>query len=218
VCKKEVDMNRLITYLLLLAFFAAALSGCGSAEPRQIASYPVQIDKESPAYQPGSTQFVYAAYIEMEVSDPSSAAKKAANLAATYDGYLVSSHTYHWDNLDQVTVVLAVPASNFEKMHTALLRLGKLTSERVSGEWEDGGWNAYSEVTVNFSPSALAWPSLPNGWNPERTLRQAFNVFLTIFGFLADIVIWLLVVVGPFALLGLAAWAVVRRLRRTARR
>ncbi|MBN2550223.1 MAG: hypothetical protein JXB15_13755 [Anaerolineales bacterium] len=59
------------------------------------------------------------------------------------------------------------------------------------------------------------FPDLPGiGWNPGRTLRSALGVFLSIFGFLADIIIWLLVVVGPFVLLGWGGMKLARRLRR----
>ena len=59
------------------------------------------------------------------------------------------------------------------------------------------------DITVEFR---LAYYPLRGSWrpavgNPERTFASALQVFTTIFGFLVDILIWLLVVVGPFVLL-----------------
>lgn len=199
--------------LFLTILYGLLLAACAAVGPRQIASYPAD-SREPQAVAPMPAQYVYDAYMEMEVSDPAKAAGRAKELAEDHGGYLVSSQTYHWDNKTQVTVVLAVPASNFELLHTALLRLGTLKNERISGEWDGHDWRSYSEVTLNFQPSAWALPDLETGWNPGRTFRRAVEVFLTLFGFLADVLIWAGVVVGPFVLLAWGAWALSRRLRR----
>ncbi len=202
--------------LILSILLGLLLAACSAAGPRQIAVYPA--DSHAPqTIAPLPSQFVYDAYMEMEVSDPANASGRAKELAEDYGGYLVSSQTYHWDNKTQVTVVLAVPAGSFERLHTALLRLGNLKNERISGEWEGDGWGAYSQVTLNFQPSAWALPNLTSGWDPGRTFRRAAEVFITLFGFLADVLIWAAVVIGPFALLGWGAWALLRRLRRSAK-
>jgi hypothetical protein len=53
----------------------------------------------------------------------------------------------------------------------------------------------------------------PPAWRPARTLQQAFSVFLSIFGFLTDILIWVVVVVGPFLLIGLGIGLIIRKRR-----
>jgi hypothetical protein len=202
-------------YWLISLFFLGliSLAACsGSESPRLIAALPA--GGEGQTYSVPPAQFVYDAYLEIEVFDPAAAAAKASERAEAYGGYLVSSQTARWENEIQVTVVLAVPANNFEKLHTALLRLGKLKQERLYSAWQDGNWYEYSEVTVSFQPSSLRLPDFSQGWDPGRTIRQAFDVFLTIFGFLADIVIWVVIALGPFALLAWGGWRLIRRLRR----
>jgi len=199
------------TILIFLGFlFLAACSGIQS--PRLIAALPMGGQEQS--YPVPASQIIYDAYLEIEVFDPVDAAAKAGDLAETFGGYLISSQTYRWEKESQVTVVLAVPGSSFEKLRAALVRLGRLKHERLSGDWQESDWRVYSEVTVNFQPSAVSLPDLPGGWNPGLTLRRAFSVFLQIFGFLADILIWVVVVVGPFFLIGWGAFRLFRRLRR----
>lgn len=196
-------MNRLTMIFVLLG--AGLLAACaGNPSPRLIAALPAGGEGQSYSIPP--LQMVYDAVMEIVVFDPTASAAKAGELAESYGGYLISSQTERWETGTQVTVVLAVPANNFEKLRSALLRLGKLKRERLYGEWQAGGWYEYSEVTVTFTASAFQLPSLPSGWNPGRTFRQALNVFLTVFGFLADIIIWVVVVIGPFALLLWGGW------------
>jgi hypothetical protein len=204
-------MSHRWVYLIVLVLLLAACS----TGPREIASYSAG-NRESYAIAPNPSTFVYDAFMEMEVTNPGKAAGRSQELAEAYGGYLVSSQTYDWNNQEQVTVLLAVPAGSFERLHKALLRLGQLKNEHISGEWEGDGWGAYSEVTVNFLPSGWAIPDLPHGWNPGSTFRRALDVFITIFGFLVDILIWVAVVAGPFVLLAWGILILAKRLRRKA--
>jgi hypothetical protein len=47
-----------------------------------------------------------------------------------------------------------------------------------------------------------------------QTFQRAFGVFVNIFGFLVDIVIWVGVVIGPFLLIGWGIWSAIKRLHR----
>ena len=201
---------RSLAFSACLLFLAAC---SGNSTPRQIASYPAGGESRSYAVPPAA--FVYDAQMELEVYEPLSALETASRLVGEFGGWLVSSQTTRWDRQEQVTAVLAVPAYNFEALHAALLRLGRLNFERISGEWDGHGWSAYSEVTVTFVSAAVSLPSLPGHWNPGRTLRRAFEVSLAVFGFLADLLIWVVVVAGPFALVG---WGILRLVRRLQRR
>jgi hypothetical protein len=70
---------------------------------------------------------------------------------------------------------------------------------------------------VQFSPGGISLPPIDtSGWRPLNTAENAFQVFLTIFGFLADIVIWILIVGGPFFVIYLLIRVALRRLRRSA--
>jgi hypothetical protein len=50
---------------------------------------------------------------------------------------------------------------------------------------------------------------------PLVTLAKAWDVFLYIFGFILDVLIWVTVVGGPFLLIG---WIVLKLIRRRQRR
>jgi hypothetical protein len=206
ICRAGL-LSGLRLFLVSLPFLLVACTGDGS--PQRIASYPAGVEGSLKPAPPAG--FIYNALMELEVSDPFASAGRAAELAEENGGYLISSQTVRWERQDQVTVVLAVPAYNFESLHAALLRLGSLRFERISGEWDGSPWSAYSEVTVTFLPAAGLLPDLPGGWNPARTFRRAFEVFLKVFGFLADILIWVVVAIGPFVLLAWLAWKLLRR-------
>jgi len=207
-----------------LCVFASLLAACGGgANPQLIGSYP-KGPASSPTYPPPPANLlvVHNAYLELEVGSTDAAAQRATQLADDYGGYLVSSQSWYADSRKYTTLTLAVPVAQFETLRQSLLSLGSLVGERVSsdvvsitGHGADA-WNTFSTITVQFRP-ALPSFSLPSvtgpGWNPARTFEQAFRVFASIFTFLVDIVIWVVVVVGPFALMGLGLRALLRRLR-----
>lgn len=210
--------------LVLCAVCALALAACsGSATPQLIGSYP---KGASPTYAPPPENLlvVYDDYLELEVSNTDTAADRATRLASDYGGYLVSSQSWYQGGRKYTTLTLAVPVAQFEATRKALLRLGTLVSENVSGDlistrYGADGWNTRvaSNITVQLSPafSVVTLPSLPaTGWNPARTFEQAFGVFASVFTFIVDLLIWVVVIVGPFVLMGLGVRAVVRRMRR----
>jgi hypothetical protein len=205
--------------LALLA--ALALAACsGSSTPQLIGSHP---KGASPTYAPPPADLlvVYNAYLELEVSNVDSAADRATQAAYDRGGYLVSSQSWYQGERKYTTLSLAVPVAQFESAKKALLRLGALISETTSGELVSAGsgaseWDTFSNITVQLRPApGVTLPSLPStGWNPARTFERAFGVFASIFTFLVDVVIWATVVVGPFALMGMGARALARRLKR----
>jgi hypothetical protein len=204
-------------YMVLLGMLLLSLAACsGSSKPQLIASYPSKADTKS---QPvAQEQFVYDAFMEMEAWDPEAAAERAEERADDYGGYLVSSQSWAQDRQSHIQLVLAVPAPNYEALHQVILDLGTLQNERVSGQWVNSrygsDWSVYSEITVTFHPRSAVRPVISTtGWNPVRTLERAWSVFVTIFGFLLDILIWVVVLVGPFILMGLGLRAVIRKLR-----
>jgi hypothetical protein len=158
---------------------------------------------------------VYDDYLEIEVSDLDKAADRATSLVDRYGGYLSSSISLTENGHKATTLVLMVPAPNLEGLRTALLDLGKLKKEVLTGELTETGpeqWNIYSQVTVHLLPKSFSLPSLPStGWKPLRTLGNAWSVFITIFGFLVDILIWVVIVLGPFVLLAWGGWLLVRK-------
>ncbi len=205
---------------------ALALTACSADAPQLIGAQPKQIGS-SGYTSPPNWPIIYNAYMEMEVADVDASVRAAAQIARDYGGYLASGQLVddgQWEagarRAEWSTVTLMVPAAQFDGAHNALLSLGRLIREDISGKplggapGEDLG-SAYSDITVQFQrtprPTWQPWPSI--GWDPARTFDHAFAWVVSIFTFLADIVIWVVVVGGPFVLMGWGAVALVRRLR-----
>ena len=202
---------KLIFIFVLIAGLLAACSG--SSGPEQIAAYP----KEEPiAVYPrfSETLVIYNATLDLEVSNVERAAERAKEIAFEQGGYLVSAQSWYRNGEKHTTIVMAVPAIRFDKTRDDLLRLGKLAGEWISSELVSTGsgeWDTYSQITIYLHPKESGLPeiSLPK-WRPVRTFEKAWDVFVSIFGFLLDIVIWVAVVAGPFLLIG---WGVKKLLQ-----
>ncbi len=208
-----------VSILIILIF---VLTGCAtSAAPVQIASFPslTPIAK----YPPDS--IVYRTFIEILVSDVDRAAQTAVYRASVYKGYLVSSNSWYTDGCKITSLELAVPTYYFENLRGDLVDLGQVINEDLSGRPANpppyDGPAEYSQITLQLRQAGYAIPPIqppdwkPSGWDPVRTLHQAFAVFLSIFGFLTDILIWIVVVAGPFLLIGLGIGVIIRRRRRS---
>ncbi len=203
--------------VLSLCIVILLLSACSpnAATPQRIASYPAEKSIEAP---PASNTLVYNAYLEIEVASSEQAAERAQQMVNDLGGYLAGSHSWDQDGRKFISLDLAVPSARFNDLRRQLYLLGTLTHEKADGS--PGGGSTYSTITVLLrqkyrSPlPAPQWspPTSPR-WDPTRTLSEAFNVFMTIFGFLVDILIWIVVVAGPFVLIGLGLRALFRHWR-----
>lgn len=207
----------------LLCFGLVLLAACmptNQATPVLIAAYPP--NNLPYATVPPRLLVSYEAYLELTVSDVAQAEAQAQQLAYDHGGYLASSQ--NWSEKDQrhATLVLAVPMAQFETLYAALKQQGQLGSENLTGNPVNTStganpWNTFGHITLTLHPTppAFTLPTLPNiGWNPANTFGSAFKVFAAIFTFLLDILIWLLVVVGPFALIGWGIYVLARRLQK----
>lgn len=192
-------MFRSLSLHLLALLGALALAACGgSATPQLIGSYPRGSEGgvvTSPGSAPANTLVVYNAYLELEVFDTDSAADRAEQVAYDYGGYLVSSQSWYQDDQKYATLTLAVPAARFDSAHEALLRLGTLKSESVSGDLVstgDGsnGWNTYSHITVQLRPAPIL------GSAGEAASQWINNTVSFIFS-LATALFWIAVFVTP---------------------
>ena len=209
-------MRRSIIFGSFLALFIA---GCaGSGDPKRIAAFPSQgnapdTERYIPPPYPGS--IVYNADIELEVSNPEETAERARALAGEFGGFLVSSTAWTQEGESYVRMVLAVPVLNFDGLRAALVGLGKVRRESVWGEkmpYGSAREHNFSTITLLLVPGQGLWPSLQiRGWDPMLTFQRAFEVFISIFGFVVDMFIWLAVVAGPFLLIGWLAWTLIRR-------
>ena len=204
-----------IRLFTLLVFVSLALSACApEATPQMIASYPSQGGSQE--YSPPHAEYVYDGYLELEVRNIDSAAERAEALAADYGGYLEYSQSWRSDGSRHASLVLAVPPRSFEALLDRLAGLGTPLSQNITGQWVDVGrqWVVYSEITLQLHQKSPSWPSISIGdWQPLRTLQQALGVSATIFGFILDVVIWIVIVVGPFALLAWGLRRVYQKLR-----
>jgi hypothetical protein len=214
-----MNNKRISSYLIASVFLACCLSACTGAQPKLIGAYSSPVEPKPLAVLPrgGSlpgVQFTYEAWITLKVSQVTSTAERAVDLASLYGGYLEDASSWLQDGRTHITLVLAVPAAGFDALREDLLDLGKLENEQVSSDWtrRDLGWPYYFHITLTLKPRAaatIAWPQ--TRWNPGETFRQALDVFLSIFGFLADLLIWVVVVAGPFVLIALGVRLLCRK-------
>jgi len=199
-------------FILMCMLLVVLLTACSNAgAPEQIAAY--SMEKPIAVYpQPPESTLIYNATLDIEVSDVERAAERAKQIAFEAGGYLISAQSWYRDGEKHSTMVLAVPVYRFDSVRDELMRLGKLSGEWISSELTSPGSSTsqqYSQITVYFHPRESRLPSisLPN-IHPLYTIEKAFGVFISIFGFLLDILIWIIIVAGPFILIGLG----IRRL------
>jgi hypothetical protein len=203
--------------MLLTTTLLLVLVSCSPGEePVLIGSYPHISDTLPVEYPPmAQTTVVYNAYLELLVSNTDRSAEKVNTIALRNGGYLVSSQAWYQDSRRHFSITIAVPAYNYPSTYRSLLALGKLESERVTGELVSegyGGWTPYSHISVHLKPRSKPLLSLPSfNWDPMNTLNSAFSVFVSIFGFLLDVLIWIVVVIGPFILIGWGVKAILTR-------
>ena len=205
---------RLLFSLSILVGIAAACAPKGPA-PQQIATYPQSPGGEwfLPA-QPAGGRLVYDAYIALDVPNPEAASRKAIQIAQDYGGYLVNSYTSFPNGGESISLELRIPPHNFEAARWSFRTLGVLARETVTGEWEGGrpGWEEYAQFTLYFQRQDAPF-SLRQviGWNPGETLRQALTISARLLGFFVDLLIWVVVILGPFALIGWGVAWIARR-------
>jgi hypothetical protein len=205
-----------ISIFVLIAFL---LTGCtAAAGPIKVASFPLL----TPIAKYPPDLLVYRTYIEVLVRDVDRAAETAAYRASVNNGYLVSSDSWYSDGCKVISLELAVPTYNFENLRRDVLGLGQVLTESLSGQPANPPPYdrpvEYSQLTLllrpaGFSPVVPPPAEPPPVWHPLWTLQRAYTVFLSIFGFLTDIFIWVVVVAGPFLLIGLGIGLIVRRRR-----
>lgn len=199
----------LIRLIVLLTSLLGLFVACSKVKsPEQIAVYTKDEPIAVYARFPEST-LIYNATLDLEVPNVDRAAKRAKEIAFEQGGYLISAQSWYRDGEKHTTVILALPVYQFERTWDDLLRMGTLTGEWISSELVSPGsgmHDIYVQITIYLHPKDPIVPEilLPK-WRPVRTFEKAFGVFVSIFGFILDIVIWVTVVAGPFVLMGWGA-------------
>jgi hypothetical protein len=207
-------MFRITFFRSFLVIISITLGACSaSGAPQRIASYPKGQTGFPASFVYDET--IYNAYIVLDVTDSHWVTDRAYGLVYRYGGYLVSSQSWEQEGDQYSILVIAVPPSQFDELYDDLANLGRVVEKRISSDYLSQGQSShavYTQVVVKIQSRAHPFtPALPLGWNPGYTLHQAFLVFLNIFGFLMDILIWLVVVAGPFVLIAWGVRWVVRR-------
>jgi hypothetical protein len=208
----------MIKKLIPILFLALLLVACQAAAdgPRQIASYPSQVQSETsetyapPIGVPQTAILVYDASLDLVVWNVDDAANAALQKAAEYGGYLSASYPWNVGGKKYASLTFVLPAGNYDYALAAFKRLGTVNREQVSGTLYSPysgqtGWDYTSHITLNLSQrfETVEWPSLDvTDARPMRTLSAAFGVLVGLLEFLLDVAIWLTVVVGPFMFVG----------------
>ncbi|MBN2547965.1 MAG: DUF4349 domain-containing protein [Anaerolineales bacterium] len=210
-------MSRHLMYVILIFCLLGAAGCAGQSAPQQIAAYP---KVTAIAQYPGSLVVIYHTYLELRVADVERSASRAVQLANSYGGYLSGSQSWFVDGRKVTTLELSVPTVQFDSLRRSLQGLGELVNESLSGELVERRYyddtQLWSTVTLTLRPSGIAQPPIDTGgWNPLRTLSQAWSVSVAIFGFILNLLIWVVVVGGPFVLIGLAARWFIRRSKKS---
>lgn len=206
-------------WLIILSLGLVCPTAChggvvSPATPQLIGAYPQDPDA---IVWPTSPQVVYRAYIELEVSNPTTVAERAARLATDYGGYLVSSQTWSESGRKQASLTLAVPVAYFDSLRAALLDLGTLVQEDLTGtpvRYSPGGneWNTYTSITLRLRPpTGLAFDL---GRAVGQWLDWAGGVLLDV----GAVGLRLLVIGLPLFLMLIGLITVLRWLRRLGRR
>jgi hypothetical protein len=215
-----VRFRSLVLGCSLVLVAGAALAACSSGvTPTLIASYPKVIATYAP---PRDVFVVYTSDLDLEVGSVDSAARRAAEIAGNFGGYLTEASLWSSGGRPQATVTLAIPVGFYEDARKAVSALGTPTGERLTGSLtvaygDAARWNTFAHLTLHLSETAprlptTSWPTI--GWSPAQTLGQAIGFSAALFTVLLNIVIWVVVVLGPFVLLGLGVRWVVRQVRK----
>ncbi len=205
--------TQFLIHIGLFIIIMIGLAACSSlAAPRQIATFPLSTPNPQPYTPPA-----YNTYLELEVPDVDVAVESAIQLAYQAGGLLVDTQSWWQDGYNHNTIVLAVPSDHSAAFQHALLELGnpiqqQLRSRVISWPGEERQEYVYFTVSFQLRPETPHSLSLPD-WAPIRILAKAWSVLTSVLGFLLSILICLAIFVGPFALIGVAVWTVIRSLR-----
>jgi len=199
-----------IAWIILAALLLTACSQPLAAE-WIVAANPTPI-----AVYPPPDAIAYHAYLEILTADVDKAAAFASRAVYDLGGQVENSRSWFVGSQKYTSLDLSVSSYNYEALRSSLARLGVIVNETSVGEPRRGaplrGTYPVIQVTLQLDPvlPTITYPTRP-GWNPLNTLQSAWQVFMRIFGFLVDILIWVLVVAGPFALIGAILWRLLRR-------
>jgi hypothetical protein len=204
-------MARWIKFICLFPFALSAAACAGSATPQLIAAFPSS--SHGPDNPVSPDQFIptpapCSAFVEVEVSNLETAAGRASDLAASYSAYVTSLKSWSEEHYKLTSLTIIAPQPGFNSLLRRLLELGTPLDDSLLG---DPGYSslAYCQISLTIAQKTSSLPSID--WNPIHTLKNALRLSVSIFGFLVDGLIWIVVVLGPFVLMGLGVRALLQR-------
>lgn len=198
-----------IICLFLIALSVAACSG--SATPQLIAAYPGGSQGSNNVTGPNifiPTPAPCSAFVEIEVPNLEIAAGKASELAASYGAYVTSLQSWTDNHYKLTSLTMVAPQPEFISLRSRLLGLGSPLDNSLLGN-PDYSSLAYCQISLTLAQKTSGLPSI--SWNPIHTLKNALSVSISIFGFLVDALIWIVVILGPFALMALGVRGLLQR-------
>ncbi len=209
------------TKILIFIFIAGLLSACsGSDLPMLIAAEMMGGGSITPfpLLTSPPTTVIYTTTIDLEVNQVDKANSRVREITYQQGGYVTDSKIWDQDGEKHAMLLLVVAAYRFETVRSELLRLGTVKNERLSGTLvkpDEYPQQDYTHILVFLHPKIRTGFEFDRfDWRPFHTLAQAWDVFLSIFGFILDVAIWLVVVLGPFALIGWGIRAFILRRRK----
>lgn len=212
-----MQKNRSIKWIVIV--LAALLSGCGgSALSGLITTHPIPATQQPREITRDDAPIDQSAYLFLQVEDLEKSHLAARQIAYDHSGYVLDEQTWFSEPYHNRILVMAVPSQFFNQTIIELKELGQLESQNISktsvrNYYEAASGRLMANITLHLFSGVEAVEVDFFGWNPLATASKAFSVFVSIFGFLVDIAIWLVVVLGPFVLIGLGARAVWLRLQ-----
>jgi hypothetical protein len=198
-----------IISLFVLTFSVAGCSG--SATPQLIAAYPGGSQSSGSVVSPNQfipTPAPCSAIIEVEVPNLEAAVGRASELAASYSAYVTSLNSWSDNRYKLTNLTIVAPQPGFNSLRSRLLELGSPLDDSLLGNPEYSSL-AYCQISLTLAQKTTGLPSI--GWDPIHTLKHALSLSVSIFGFLVDALIWIVVVLGPFVLMGLGVRALLKR-------
>ncbi len=206
--------RRLFFITICCLLISINLTACASG-PKLIAVQPVnQIAASSfeQAYQ-------FNAELEIEVWNVEAATEEVCQLVYNLDGYIEDSQAYHAAGWTFSRMEISVPNRHFEDLNQDLAKLGRVIHSYVITNQVKSGLGRYPSNTsyltlIIRSRQASRVQIIQPGWNPLRTLHNAIDVSINLFSFLINLAIWVLVVTGPFFLIGWLAFRAYKRMKR----
>lgn len=184
---------------LMVLLLAVACDG--TSMPQVIASHPRE-DAEPQLSVPTEGRF------ELTVRNAARAMDDVAHLAVEHDGIVMDEAEWRSSHGRNGSMTVIIPVANLGSFLRGLRTVGTVLTDQLVIDGDQSVTNTHLRIILH-EPIV----SEPQTWNPARTFGTALSVFLHLFQVVVDGLIWIVVVAGPFVLMGIGLFVVLRRAR-----